>query len=275
MSVLRQRLGLLLAQAKGNLSIARVIPPPGPVIELRELLAQRRRSALRDLPGNEVAEGVRRIEFPAIDFDFGKSVTPTWGADAIHASSDLVFLDTETTGLAGGSGTKAFLVGLARCESNKLQVTQFLLTRMSGEQDLLRMLTASLPKDPVLVSYNGKSFDIPLLRTRYRMQRLREPFGDCAHLDLLHPIRRRFRGEWENCRLVTAEVNLLNQRRENDLPGSEAPAAWRTFLRSGASGQLMRVLEHNRRDIESLARVLAAMLDSRGEFQRLSATGKV
>ena len=121
------------------------------------------------------------------------------------------------------------------------------------------MRSAAMPTDPVLVTYNGKSFDLPLLHTRYRMNRRCEPFGDALHLDLLHPVRRQYRHIWPNCRLITVEERLLDHTRVDDLPGSEAPAAWRSFLSSGATGLLRRVLDHNARDLVSLVQVLGRL----------------
>ncbi len=111
----------------------------------------------------------------------------------------------------------------------------------------------------MLVSYNGKCYDAPLLATRYRLARLPNPLAGLAHLDLLHPVRRHWKGQWENCRLATAERQLLGVVREDDLPGSEAPAAWLTYLRGGSAANLRRVAEHNAQDLKSLAGVLLHM----------------
>ena len=103
------------------------------------------------------------------------------------------------------------------------------------------------------MSYNGRSFDAPLLATRFRMHGLPQALAGLAHRDLLHEVRRRHRTEWENCRLLTAERRLLGVERHDDLPGSEAPAAWRRYLACGDTGPLVRVLDHNRQDLVSLA----------------------
>jgi uncharacterized protein YprB with RNaseH-like and TPR domain len=97
------------------------------------------------------------------------------------------------------------------------------------------MFAAQLPSDPVFVSYNGRSYDTPLLKGRYRFHRQAHPFEDRPHVDLLYPVRRAYRGVWENCRPQTIERNLLGIVRDDDLPGSQAPAAWLAFLR-GQSG---------------------------------------
>ena len=124
---------------------------------------------------------------------------------------------------------------------------------------MLRTFAEWLNEDTVLVSYNGKCYDAPLLATRYRLARLPNPLVGLGHLDLLHPVRRQWKHQWENCRLVTAERQLLGVVREDDLPGSEAPAAWLTYLRGGSARNLRRVLAHNAQDLKSLAGVLLRM----------------
>ena len=106
--------------------------------------------------------------------------------------------------------------------------------------------------DTTLVSYNGRCYDAPLLATRYRLARMRNPLEGLAHADLLFPTRRRFRGVWENCRLATIERRWLGVEREDDLPGSEAPRAWLDYLRGGDAINLRRVLAHNDQDVRSL-----------------------
>lgn len=171
-----------------------------------------------------------------------------------------VYIDTETTGLSGGSGTLAFLIGLAVVEVDALVVTQYLITRFAGEAAMLAAFARVLTADDRLVSYNGKSFDLPLMITRYRMQGETHPFDGLPHLDLLHAVRRLFNRRWPDCRLTTMEDRLLGYRRRNDLPGSEAPAAWTDYVRQGRAERLIRVVEHNRQDIVSLALAHAALV---------------
>jgi hypothetical protein len=171
-----------------------------------------------------------------------------------------VYLDTETTGLSGGSGTLAFLAGLAIVEADAIVLTQYLITRFAAETALLTAIGADLSPQDRLVSYNGKSYDLPLLHTRFRMQGMTSPFNGPAHLDLLHPVRRLFGRQWPDCRLTTLERQLLGFSRDDDLPGSEAPAAWFSYIRGGHGDLLARVVDHNRQDIVSLVvahRVLA------------------
>ena len=163
-----------------------------------------------------------------------------------------IYFDTETTGLSGGSGTLAFLIGSARLSPGTVELQQLLLTRFAAEPALLSAFANTLTTEDRLISYNGKSYDLPLLLTRYRMQALTQPFTDMPHLDLLHPVRRLLGRCWPDCRLITLEQRLLGLRRYNDLPGAEAPAAWFDYVRQGHGERLIQVVEHNRQDIISL-----------------------
>jgi hypothetical protein len=172
---------------------------------------------------------------------------------AACAPADLLFLDTETTGLAGGTGTVAFVVGLGCLAGGQFVLRQYLLARPGAESAMLALLAAACPDDAVLVTYNGKSFDLPLLATRFRLARLADPCTGRRHLDLLHAARRALRGQAPDFRLKTVEAVALRYRREDDLPGSEAPAAWRALLREGRWESVAGVLRHNRDDLTSLA----------------------
>jgi hypothetical protein len=139
---------------------------------------------------------------------------------------------------------------------------------MSGEQAMLEHFSDWLDPGRVLVSYNGRCYDAPLLATRYRLARMPNPLAGLAHLDLLFPVRRRFRGVWENCRLSTIERQWLGVIREDDLPGSEAPRAWRDYLRGGSARDLRRVMAHNDQDLRSLGALLLRMGRTGGCFER-------
>ena len=173
----------------------------------------------------------------------------------------LLFLDTETTGLAGGTGTLPFMVCLARIQAEQLQLGQWILTGFSGEAALLETVGSWIKPAAHLVSYNGKSFDVPLLVTRYRLARQADPFAnkDKAHIDLLHLTRRACGHGWEDCRLQTAERRLLGFMRENDFPSHLIPQAWSDFLRGGGVESLNAIAEHNRHDVLSLAVLLATI----------------
>jgi uncharacterized protein YprB with RNaseH-like and TPR domain len=226
---------------------------------VRERLGQPRlppRSFSRDVPGDEIAPGLRYLEQryawpdapPELDLTFARLTT----ARREH----LLHFDTETTGLAGGTGTRAFMIGAADWHDGGLRVRQLYITTMAGETAMLRTFSEWIDADTVLVSYNGKSYDAPLLATRYRLARMANPLAGLTHVDLLHPMRRRYRQVWENCKMQTAERKLLRIVREDDLPGSEAPRAWLTYLRGGSSGDLVRVAAHNLQDVRSLSGLL-------------------
>jgi len=210
----------------------------------------------RHVPGVEISPGLRLVEArlpfaPSSEWIDGRFDR----RDALDARR-LMFFDTETTGLAGGSGTRAFMIGAADWHDGALRVRQLLITAMSGEAAMLDVFRQWLQPDTVLVSYNGKCYDAPLLATRFRLNRMGTPLADRPHVDLLYPTRRRYRGRWENCRLATIERRALNVVREDDLPGSEAPAAWLSYLRGGSALNLRRVLAHNDRDVATLAELL-------------------
>ena len=202
--------------------------------------------------GEEIAPGLRYTEAhtawpPAPErIDAGFARLPAY--DREH----LLCFDTETTGLAGGTGTRAFMIGAADWHAGGLRLRQLTITTLAAETAMLREFARWLEGERVLVSYNGKSYDAPLLATRYRLARLPSPLAGRDHIDLLHPVRRRYRGHWENCRLATIEQRVLGVVREDDLPGSQAPRAWLDYLRGGSARDLRRVLHHNDRDLVSL-----------------------
>lgn len=176
---------------------------------------------------------------------------PLWPAST--QTRKLVFVDTETTGLSGGTGTKVFQLGLCWARKDEIQVYQSLLTDPAAEAAFLKAFVEALPDDSILVSYNGKSFDMPLLGTRLTMNRLANPLTDLPHVDLLYAVRRAFRKSWSDCTLKSAEYKLLGVKRVDDLPGALAPEAWRSFILGRAYERVADVLRHNLQDIVSLA----------------------
>lgn len=174
----------------------------------------------------------------------------------------LLHFDTETTGLAGGTGTRAFMLGFACWTASGLEVRQLWIRRLAAESAMLERFAQWLSCGAFqLVSYNGRSFDGPLLRARYRLARQRDPLQQLPHHDLLHAVRRRFRREWPSCRLAEAEARLLGVQRLDDLPGAQVPAAFLDTLRGGDPRPLERVRRHHFQDLVSLACLLPALCE--------------
>lgn len=163
------------------------------------------------------------------------------------------FLDTETTGLAGGSGTYAFLIGVGRITLEGFRVRQFFMREYAEERSLLAALQDHLNSFDVLITYNGRSYDQPLLETRYRMTRGKPPFGRLAHLDLLYGARRLWKLRLESCRLVQLEQQILGFHRQGDVPGELIPFLYFEYLRSREAWRLQPVFHHNALDILTLA----------------------
>jgi uncharacterized protein len=180
------------------------------------------------------------------------------------AGTPLLCLDTETTGLGSAAGTVAFLIGLAWWEGDRMRLLQLLLPDHSEEGALLDALRAETPAGAWLVTYNGRSFDWPLLETRFRMDRNRPPALD-GHLDLLLLVRRLFRHRLPDARLQTVERHLLRRHRAPDIPSSEIPAIYHSFLRGGPTGPLRVVARHNAEDVITLGRILAHLDRGYGE----------
>lgn len=174
---------------------------------------------------------------------------------------ECLFFDTETTGLSGGSGTLVFMLGMGRIEGDTFLVCQLMLTSFKGETQFLKEAATWAKDAKTLVSFNGKSFDSPLLNSRYRMKASSDPFQGKEHIDLLYSVRRAFANVWPDCRLGTTERRLLKFKRTNDLPGAQAPEAWLSYVKYGDMQLLPRVAEHNYWDIVSLAALIPALGD--------------
>jgi len=194
------------------------------------------------------------------------------------AADRMLFVDLETTGLSGGAGTVAFLVGCGWFDMGAFQVRQFLLTSYASERALLAAVADCFAGTTLLVTYNGKTFDVPVMETRWLFHRIPPPLDSVRHFDMLHPARRLWRHRTEasavepsamelrngaslsdagGCRLGTLERILCGVTRVGDVPGMEIPTRYFRFLRSGDARPLEPVLEHNRLDLISLAAVTA------------------
>ena len=191
----------------------------------------------------------RRLHFP------GLGVQP-WGppfSPETDSADGLLFYDTETTGLSGGAGSVIFLFGAAWCEGRDLAVEQLFLSDFPGEPDFLLAVDRILNPYRAFVSYNGKTFDSHLLRTRFLMNRIAFEVG--PQVDLLHHARRLWKTVTGDCSLRTIEARILGFTRELDVASEDIPLIWLEFLRNGMPGMLPLVFDHNVMDITSLARM--------------------
>jgi len=206
------------------------------------------------------------------DFDSLRILDSGIAPDRESSTPRAVFIDLETTGLSGGAGTVAFLVGCAYFDAGALQVRQFLLSSFTAERALLASAAELFDAADLIVTYNGKTFDVPVMETRWAFHRMPAALDEVPHFDMLHPARRLWRSrstisglhgsqdDAGGCRLTTLERVLLNLRRVGDVDGFEIPGRFFQFLRTGDARPLEPVLEHNRLDLVSLAAVTSRAL---------------
>ncbi len=187
-----------------------------------------------------------------------------------------LFLDTETTGLSGGAGTVAFLVGVGYAEDDRFVVEQYMLREYADEPELIDRLARRMAGFDCVCTFNGRNFDMPLLETRFTMCRMRDRWRTLENLDLLYPARRAWKLRLGSCKLSRIETDILGLPREHDLPGSEVPARFFQFMKTGDDALLEDIVEHNRQDIATLATLLVrlcavndrpeALTDQRDQF---------
>src|ERR1700736_4703624 len=180
---------------------------------------------------------------------------------ALENPEKWLFLDTETTGLAGGTGTYAFLVGLAWWDAGGLQTEQLFMRDFAEEHSILHELAARLAERPVLVTFNGKSFDWPLLENRFIMTRAILTPRLATHLDLLHPARALWKLRLGSVRLVELERHVLDAprlgwHREDDVVSALIPQYYFDYLRGGPAAPLAAVVRHNQMDLRGLAAIM-------------------
>ncbi len=176
--------------------------------------------------------------------------TPLFHREKFRTCPRLCFYDTETTGLSGGAGNVAFLVGLGWITGRSLRLEQYFLADFPGEAEFLGLLSPKLEPGQTYVSYNGSAFDRYVLQTRFIMNGLQQELP--RQLDLLFPARRLWKGIIGSCSLHNIEEHVLHIKREVDVPGFEVPALYFDYLRSGDPLPLEPVFEHNRQDVLSL-----------------------
>ena len=214
---------------------------------------------------------IRRLRYPldAVHGDYAlrralgvdRQRLATLAKDATVTDLDLsrcLFLDTETTGLSGGAGTVVFMCGLAWFEDDSLAVEQVFLRAFEEEPAALLHVAAHVAARPQLVTFVGKSFDRHRLASRMALHRIESNIVRTPHLDLYHLARRAYKHQLSDTRLRTVEEAILGLRRDDDLPGAEAPAAWLGWI-DDATGAVDRVFEHNRLDVLSLVALLGAV----------------
>jgi uncharacterized protein YprB with RNaseH-like and TPR domain len=175
------------------------------------------------------------------------------GEDLECELSRIAVIDTETTGLSGGTGTYAFLVGVGSWLPTGFQVEQFFMRDFDEEGALLSALEERLSRVEVVISFNGKCFDLPLLQSRFVLHRRSWPLHQSTHLDLLYPARRLWKLRLRDCSLGNLERHVLGLDRGQDIPGHFIPEAYFNYTRSGNPSIVKAVLRHNRQDIKSLA----------------------
>lgn len=252
-------------------------PAPAPIAQSTRAA---RRAAAADLPGERVETplGVyQRIE-TSYPFDFAHGPkrladlfahAPATAArlarDEALAAADLralAFIDTETTGLAGGTGTLVFLIGVGACEAGRFVLRQYFLIDPGEEPALLTALVNDLAPRTGWVTFNGRAFDLPLIETRLTLNRQRGALGQRPHLDLLMPARRLYRGRLPSCSLGDIERHVFNIQREgDDVPGWMIPQLYADYLRTGDPSEVRRVIYHNTVDILSMVTLAAHLMD--------------
>ena len=182
----------------------------------------------------------------------------------------LLFLDTETTGLSGGAGTLAFEIGLGFMDGRGMVIRQYVMRDYGEESAMLAEIASLLPRFDTLVTFNGKSFDIPLLESRMVMHRIRVHLTDWPHLDLLHACRRVYKLRLGRCSLSALEEAVLGESRTDDLPGAQVPQRYFDYLRTREFALLEDVLRHNRQDVESLASLTGYLCSAFREPEQLA-----
>lgn len=189
--------------------------------------------------------------------------------------NQLLFLDTETTGLAGGAGTLIFLVGVGTFEDNAFHLRQYFLRDPGEEMGMLDLLQEDIDKASGFVTYNGQAFDLPLLENRYIIAlKRRIPLLSSPNLDLLHLARRLWKRSLPDCTLPTVESHVLGvERSEADVPGSWIPGMYLDYLRTGDASEMSRIIYHNLIDILSLVSLTAEVLNRYEKGDVISLSG--
>ena len=170
---------------------------------------------------------------------------------------EAAFFDIETSGLSGGTGTYAFMIGVGTFEGFAFRLRQFFLADLASEAAMLAAVAETIDRKTLIVSFNGRTFDLPQLATRFALHRLPPLASEMPHVDLLFPARRLYRRRLESCRLGTIEQRLLGLDRQNDVPGWLIPSLYFDYVQRGQAQGLNPVFHHNALDVLSLVTFLA------------------
>lgn len=181
-----------------------------------------------------------------------------------------LFLDTETTGLNGGAGTVAFEIGVGFIDERGMVIRQYVMRDYSEEAAMLAEIAALLRQSDTVVSFNGKTFDLPLLESRMVMNRIRLPVTQMPHFDLLHAARRVYKLRLGRCNLASLEEAVLGMHRQDDLPGAQVPQRYFDYVRTKEFALLEDVLRHNFDDVKSLARLTSQLCSAFRNPERLA-----
>lgn len=181
----------------------------------------------------------------------------------------LLFLDTETTGLSGGAGTVAFEIGVGWIEPRGMVIRQYVMRNYAQEAAMLSEIAKLFERTDIVITFNGKSFDLPLLESRMVMNRIRLHVTDYPHLDLLHAARRVYKLRLGRCNLTSLEEAVLGKVRDDDLPGAQVPQRYFDYLKTGDFSLLEDVLQHNFEDVQSLAELTANLCGVYREPEKL------
>jgi len=196
-----------------------------------------------------------------------RDFSTVFNTPSLSSWESLIFLDTETTGLSGGSGTVAFMIGLGFIKNGLFRVYQYFISRLSHEEGMLEMVRALLDDFHTIVTYNGKIYDIPLLNTRFVMNHLPPLSPEIPHGDLLHHSRNLWKFSQKNCKLTTLEREKLGFERDEDIPGEMIPGVYFEYMRLNRVDLLAKVFIHNRWDIITMLAILIRILKSHERLQ--------
>lgn len=176
-------------------------------------------------------------------------------SSCFSSDDNFLFMDIETLGL---KAVPLILIGVSRVENKKITVDQFLLRDLKDEVSALEAFNSTVDNDTIFVSFNGQTFDLPYIKDRLRYHNLK-PDLNRNHLDLMHFSRRAWKNHLPNCKLQTIEKHLFDFEREDDVPSSMVPSFYKTYLQTGNIGPLIPIVEHNREDVITLARILSRL----------------